>query len=82
MPKNKVFLNNLSTFKKKFKNYYSEKNFKIKPYHLEYIYKKFNTLSNNLNSENLFNYCNSNDIIGLFFRDISINYIFDSKKNF
>ena len=47
---------------------------------MEYIYKKFNTLSNNLNLDNLFEYCNSNDIIGLFCRDISINYIFDSKK--
>ena len=78
--KNKAFLNNLSTFKKQFKNYYSKKKFIIKPYHLEYIYKKFNTLSNNLNLDNLFEYCNSNDIIGLFCRDISINYIFDSKK--
>ena len=73
-------MNNLSTFKKQFKNYYSEKKFIIKPYHLEYIYKKFNTLSNNLNLDNLFEYCNSNNIIGLFCRDISINYIFDSKK--
>ena len=34
---------------------------------------------NNLNYDNLFDYCNNKEEIGIFCRDIKITYVFDSK---
>ena len=78
--KNKKFLQNLTTFKKAFNIYYDKKKFNQKPSHLKYIYQKYNRICNNLNIDNLFEYCNANNDIGLFCRDINITYIFDSQK--
>ena len=78
--RNKKYLVDLNTFNKKFKKYYKNKKFTLKPYHLKYLYQKYNKICNNLNLDNLFEYCNTNNDIGIFYRDISLTYIFDSNK--
>ena len=39
-----------------------------------------NVICNNLIIDNLFEYCNTNKDIGIFFRDNNLIYIFDSHK--
>ena len=78
--RNKKYLVDLNTFSKKFKKYYDQKKFNLKPYHLKYLYQKYNKTCNNLNLDNLFEYCNTNNDIGIYCRDISLTYIFDSNK--
>ena len=78
--KNKKYLFNFTIFKKTFNKFYEKKNFTLKPNHLKYIYQKYNKICNNLTIDNLFEYCNTNNDIGIFCRDINITYIFDSKK--
>ena len=74
---NKELIINKYKFQKDFETLYKYKNIKIKKYHLLYLYNKFTNICFNLSFEEIPDYCNKNEDLGLFCRDIQIKNIFD-----
>ena len=57
-----------------------KKNINIKEFHLKYIYQKFKKKIFSNNAEDIFTYCNNNNEIGLFCRDLTRKILKDSEN--
>ena len=57
-----------------------KKKIRIKQHHLSYLFSKYNKICFNLPLEELYDYCNNIDEIGIFCRDIQIKNILNNEN--